>query len=98
MKRLLAVLVAVCGCSMFTAQLTEKGARVQLREGDPPSGCRELGDVRGDGSLENAKIRMRNQAGELGANYIRWETVAGHGTVANGVTGTAYSCAQTASS
>jgi hypothetical protein len=59
---------------------------------DPPAECKELGSVSGNGSLENAKIYMRNDAAAMGGNYVRWETVESNGTTASGASGTAYKC------
>jgi len=83
------MLVGLNGCAIFMPELTAQGSKARLMKADPPPNCSELGAVRGSGSQENAKINMRNMAGELGANYIRWETITGDGTT---VTGTAFSC------
>ncbi|MCB9489995.1 MAG: DUF4156 domain-containing protein [Deltaproteobacteria bacterium] len=62
---------------------------------DPPDGCEEIGQVRGEPAgmgpatpMESAKIDMRNEAAEMGANYVRMEAVMQNGAVE----GTAYKC------
>jgi hypothetical protein len=69
-------------------------ANVKLMKADPPEACEELGPVRGSGNNytgneEGAKVELRNAAAELGANYVRMETVSDYG---NTFTGTAYQC------
>jgi hypothetical protein len=78
-------LLAACG------GLTPAGSAAKIMKGDPPAECEELGDVNGSAmgfcDLECQKLRMRNEAGELGANYVRYEVAA-----ATGSTGTAFRC------
>jgi hypothetical protein len=83
------MLVGLNGCAVFMPELTAQGTKARLMKADPPPNCSELGAVQGSGSQENAKIRMRNMAGELGANHLRWDTLTGDGTT---ITGTAFSC------
>lgn len=91
--RFVVPLLLLSSCAVFLPQLSEQGSRARLMKADPPQGCREVGTVTGAGSAENAKIRMRNQAGELGANYVRWDTVSGDAT---SVSGTAFACPDSA--
>jgi hypothetical protein len=77
------------GCAV---PLTEGGRRVTLNKEDPPSGCTEIGSLKGDGTgidLENSKNLLRNRAAERGANYVRFEVVLFEESVA---AGTAYRC------
>jgi hypothetical protein len=61
---------------------------------DPPLGCAELRTITGDASGagaaigERSRIATRNMAGDLGANYVRMDTVDRYGII----TGTAYKC------
>jgi hypothetical protein len=90
MKRitLLALAFAVGACG---ASLTQAGAQVKLMKADPAPECAELGGVSGRAlggdADDTVKIKLRNEAGEKGANYVRLETLgAGTGS------GTAYRC------
>jgi len=86
-----AILLTSCG----SVQLTDAGSRVRVMKADPPAECQELGAALGSATglagpalIEEAKIDARNKAGEMGANYLRWDTVDERGSV----TGTAYKC------
>jgi hypothetical protein len=61
---------------------------------DPPTGCTEVGTVEGSetqigGDADGARVELRNEAGEKGANYVRLDTADRGGRV---ITGTAYKC------
>ena len=92
------VLLVVCSLSLAgcAAALTPGGQAVRLMKADPPANCQELGTVSGHGgfeaSIEKAKNRMRNEAAEMGANYVRWEVVSSSNPGNVSVTGTAYKC------
>ena len=84
---LISLLVSLSACAVA---LTPGGQRVKLMKSDPPGNCTEIGTVTGSssvGNVEKAKTKMRNNAAEKGANYVRFETF-------NGVTvgGTAFRC------
>ncbi len=83
MRYLVLVLMALAGCA---ATLSEAGNRVQVMKSDPPTGCQELGAV--SGTDPDPRIQLRNEAGKLGANYVRLETVDSYHTEK----GTAYKC------
>lgn len=85
----LTVLASTAACG---GTLTEAGARVKLMKADPPAGCSEIGGVSGytigPGYQENNKNKLRNQAAEMGANYVRLEQNDSDGNAA----GTAFRC------
>jgi len=98
MKPALRFVLAICGGAVACAPpaLTPTGSRVEAMKADPPSQCAEVGSVEGfwngDGyedSANGAKTKLRNAAGERGANYVRLETTNGAGTR---FTGTAFKC------
>lgn len=88
----LALGCVILGCA--STGLTAAGAKVQLMKADPPAGCKELGSVDGShnyvGRANEAASKnvLRNRAADLGANYVRMETVSSAGIIA----GTAYQC------
>jgi hypothetical protein len=90
----LAAAFAVLAAGCASTALTAAGSKVQLMKADPPQGCREIGNVDGtynfvgSASEGDSKNVMRNRAAELGANYVRWESVSPNGMVA----GTAFQC------
>jgi hypothetical protein len=74
--------------------LTVAGTHVALMMADPAPGCAELGNVDGENNdYAGGKNNIRNKAGELGANYVRWETA-----LSWGIRGTAYRCPTPAAS
>jgi hypothetical protein len=82
-------LMATLGCA---TTLSAGGQAVKLEKSDAPSGCTEVGGVRGDSAsadLENAKNEMRNKAAGMGANYVRLEVL---NTEHRFASGTAYKC------
>ena len=97
-------LLAACAHTTATGgspnELTEGGKRVQLMKSDPPPGCVELKSITGDASGagaaigERSRVATRNMAANLGANYVRMETVDRYGII----TGTAYKCPEPAAS
>jgi len=84
--------LALCmtGCLMHSMELTSAGSTVRVMKSDPAPECVELGSALGDGccGIQMAQNNMRNKAAQLGANYVRWDTVDGVGNLA----GTAYRC------
>lgn len=84
---LVAVLVSATGCA---SALTAAGRNVRLMTSDPPPTCTEVGTVSGRTAfdLDGAKNKMRNEAAEQSANYVRFEAVEGQ----YHTTGTAYRC------
>ncbi len=86
------VLVAsvLVGCGGST--LTQSGAQVKLMKADPPPACKEVGGVSsytiGPSYQEKNKTKLRNEAAEKGANYVRLEQNDSDGNAA----GTAYLC------
>ncbi|MBS2018505.1 MAG: DUF4156 domain-containing protein [Deltaproteobacteria bacterium] len=72
--------------------LTQAGAQVTLNKADPPKGCVEKGGVSGytigPDYQERNKNKLRNEAAEKGANYVRLEQNDSDGNAS----GTAYSC------
>ena len=88
---LVTALALLVGCG---AALTPAGQGVRVMKADPPRECEEVGPVSANGlggtpadAIEDAKVRARNKAGELGANYFRWELAQQYA-----VSGTAYKC------
>ena len=81
------VLVACGGGS-----LSQAGAQVKLMKADPPQGCTEVGGVSGytvgPDYQERNKNKLRNEAAEKRANYVRLEQNDSDGNAA----GTAYRC------
>lgn len=70
---LIALIAAAAGC--VPSLITVKGARVLLVN-EPPNGCKPLGlivqsvgaEAEAQNNMETARNRVRNEAGELGAN------------------------------
>lgn len=90
-------LVALGACG-GAPELTPAGTAVKLMKSDPPAACTEIASVDGrsaelaGGGHEGAKNRLRNNAGEKGANYVRIESVESSGNARVVYTGTAYKC------
>lgn len=80
--------LAACG----GGALTQAGAQVTLNKADPPKGCVEKGGVSGytigPDYQERNKNKLRNEAAEKGANYVRLEQNDSDGNAS----GTAYAC------
>jgi len=78
---------AACGGS-----LSQAGAQVKLMKNDPPPGCAEVGGVSGytvgPNYQERVKNKLRNDAADRGANYVRLETLTSDGNAS----GTAFKC------
>jgi len=89
----LVMLLSGCGATALTAG----GQSVKVQKSDPPPGCEEVGFLEGRSSnlvanyKENARNKLRNQAAERGANYLRLESevVTGNGVAYEA---TAYKC------
>ena len=87
--------LVLSGCA--TVALTRAGSSVAVMKADPAPNCREVGDVTGadNGFSENpmasAKNVMRNQAADLGANYVRLDTASRVQGWLH-LTGTAFTC------
>ncbi len=78
-------------------ELTPEGKKVKLMKADPDDQCEEIGGVEGAAAAYEkdyaAKVRMRNNAAKLGANYVRMETVERISESGpRKYTGTAYKC------
>jgi hypothetical protein len=101
------VFTALSACRR--ADLSQGGAQVALSRNSPPPGCKSLGylTARGGGTFgggmisndrltEYAQNDLRNQAAELGANFVQHDPPSmgsGDGTTTTvTVTGTAYLC------
>jgi hypothetical protein len=94
--------LSVMGCK--PAPVLSPGAtNVRVMKADPPAGCKELGDVRGNpgdttgdegAKVEEAKIDARNKTAAKGGNYFRWDTLDPYSSTAL-ITGTAYECPAT---
>lgn len=75
--------------------LSETAKGVRLMKSDPAAECTELGDLSsygngvGQGAIDDAKLRLRNKAAEMGANFVRMETVNFETAT---VGGTAFKC------
>ncbi|MCP4677620.1 MAG: DUF4156 domain-containing protein [Deltaproteobacteria bacterium] len=83
MKKFLVIVFALSllGCSV---SLTPAGKKVLVRKGDPPPTCEFVDNVTVTGvTIDRAKDKMKNEAAEMGANWITYETV---------VSGSAYRC------
>lgn len=102
MKRITWVGASACvlfaslsGCTATT--LTAAGRGVSVEKADAKKECSEVGIISASSSNfvgetdANARNKLRNEAAERGANYVRLDTYAENG---NGVryTGTAYKC------
>jgi Domain of unknown function (DUF4156) len=72
--------------------LTQAGSRVKVMKGDPPANCTEVGSVSsytvGPDYQERNKNKLRNEAADKQANYLRLEQNDGDGNAA----GTAFRC------
>jgi len=85
---LLAAPLVACG----GGSLTQAGAQVKLMKADPPAGCKERGGVSsytiGPDYQEKNKNKLRNEAAEKGANYVRLEQNDSDGNAS----GTSFTC------
>jgi hypothetical protein len=65
---------------------------------EPPSACKELGDLVGEasngpGAESKAKTNLREKAAQMGANYVRWEKFQiSEDPPRTTINGTAYLC------
>jgi hypothetical protein len=84
-KQLLA-LAFVCSAAACGGALTEQGSQVKLLKADPPADCKEVGSVSaymvGPNFQERLKNKMRNDAAQKGANYVRLENLTSDGNAA----------------
>jgi hypothetical protein len=77
---------------------------VQLLKTEPPSACKELVDLvgaasNGPGAEARAKTNLREKAAQMGANYVRWETLQiSEDPPRTTINGTAYLCPPAAGS
>jgi hypothetical protein len=77
---------------------------VQVVKAEPPSACKELGDLVGEapngpGAESKAKTNLREKAAQMGANYVRWETFQiSEDPPRTTINGTAYLCPAAAGS
>lgn len=89
--RILFTLIFFTACASET--ITQPGNMVRTAKSDPEKECKELGVVSwsNQGSFkkldsQQIRIRLRNQAGELGGNFLRidnTDTYKESGTVFN---------------
>jgi hypothetical protein len=103
------VLVSVLSSGCSTEDLTDAGAKVVASRNAPAVACTQLGFVVGHGGgtfgggfisnddlIEYAMNDLRNQAADLGGNYVQYDTPTmgdGDGTTTTAtVSGTAYRC------
>jgi hypothetical protein len=96
-KKSLTLLILCPAILSACAVAIKPGAeKIPVNKADPAPGCSELGTVKGSSSrndVESVKNEMRNKALDLGANYIRMDTLSGvPGYTATVITGTAYKC------
>ena len=98
---------AYSGCFLSLAMasclsdITPAGQAVRIGKMDPQSGCAELGMVYGSGGggpyttsedkMRSAQNELRNNAAELGANYVAMD-VAGGDNRSLTLTGRAFKC------
>ena len=91
----LSLLFVGCLVGCGGASLTQAGAKVMLNKSDPPAGCSEVAGVSaytiGPDYQNKNKNKLRNEAGEKGANYVRLEQNDSDGNAS----GTAYKCPPT---
>jgi len=88
------MVMMVSSCSVI---LSDSARAISVMKADPPSNCVEVGSMVGYGGgmfqkgnwLDNSKIDLKNKAAELGANYIRLETINEYYRTTSG---TAYKC------
>lgn len=82
------VLIFFIGCA---TTVTQQGAKVKIGKADPPKSCEELGDVTASSfyfCMEQCqRNRLRNNAAEIGANYLRLDS-----TSPTGSAGIAFKC------
>jgi hypothetical protein len=104
--RTILLLGLVPACAPYEqAPLPKDPKDVQLvRAADPPSACKELGDLVGEASNgpsaeSRAKTNLREKAAQMGANYVRWETLQiSEDPPRTTIQGTAYLCPSAAGS
>ncbi len=79
------------GC---VGSLSPKGARVEIAAAEPPATCHAVGPVHAEASLviggrveDKVNVEVRNEAAEMGANYVRVQSL-----LPSSITGTAYAC------
>lgn len=71
---------------------------VRLVKTQPPSTCKELGDIVGEApngpdAESKAKKSLREKAAQMGGNYVRWDTLQiSEDSARTTITGTAYLC------
>ena len=82
----------VSGCA--SGELNPNAQTVKLMKNDPPTECAEVGVVNSitpgfstDNPIEH-RNRLKNAAANMGANFVRMETVENTGKL----TGTAFKC------
>lgn len=85
----IACLGLACLLSGCAVGLTQAGSHVKLMKSDPPTGCVEIGTVEAARpDTDSEKNEMRNEAANMNANFVRWDTVSDQ----TGSTGTAFKC------
>ena len=96
-NKFLAILLVSSTLLIITscASLTEKGKTVKYAtKSEAPKGCKLIGEVEpwGAGSVSQLKIKMRNETGEKGGNYLVVDTIEKERNRAYIGTGRAYKC------
>jgi len=97
MRQLVLFVPILIGCA---PALTPSGAKVAESDGRGLESCKFLGSVQGsntagsaftESSLERARIRARNEAGNLGATHVVWDSMLKSG-ITHTVSAKAYAC------
>ena len=91
-------ILTLLGCAT-TASLSSMGKGVKLGKSDPDTACKELEslDIKNSwGTPTDSKNLLRNKAADLGANYVRLDsltslTIAGD-NAGYMISGTAFKC------
>lgn len=95
------LLIGLLGMATACASLTEAGNKVKyVTKTEAPAECKEIGEVTdgmmGSSSISQVKIKLRNETGEKGGNFLVIETIEKSYNDQGGVyyrgTGRAYSC------
>jgi hypothetical protein len=103
--RTMLVLGVVSACAPYEQGPEPKDPKdVQLVQTEPPSACKDLGNLTGEApngadAQRKAKANLRETAARMGANYVRWETFEiSEEPPRTTINGTAYLCPAAAGS
>ena len=75
------LLASMAACAPAEQGVEAKDAKdVQLVKTEPPSTCKEVGDLVGEApngpdAESKAKKNLREKAAQMGANYVRWDAL-----------------------